>query len=145
LLPKNELNNPDFFVFFAGLLGNDGRSCAGSDQTVIRWHSGVMFGDLEGTDFCGATWLALDIPVVYSKQWDETLHTTPTNIWAILLVLVCRLLPLNHLIPNDKLLNIYSPGGMLCVSASFGWCRPQNNTLSWSMPVVFTLSAFFFF
>jgi hypothetical protein len=36
-------------------------------------------------------------------RWDETLNTTPTNIWAILLV-VCRLLPPNHLIPTEKLL-----------------------------------------
>ena len=36
-------------------------------------------------------------------RWNETLNTTPTNIWAILLV-VSRLLPPNHLIPTEKLL-----------------------------------------
>ena len=44
-------------------------------------------------------------------------------------VVVCRPLPPNHLIPTEKLLVLYSPGGMLCVSASVGWCRTQNNIL----------------
>ena len=80
-----------------------------------------------------------------SYRWDETSpNTTPTNVWAILLV-VCRLLPPNHLVPTEKFLLVYSPGGMLCVSASIGWCSTQNNILSQSMPVVFTLSAFFFY
>jgi hypothetical protein len=35
-------------------------------------------------------------------KWDETLITTSTNIWAIHLV-VCRLLPPNHLPPTEKL------------------------------------------
>jgi len=38
------------------------------------------------------------IPRQKQYRWDETLNTTPKNIWAILLV-VCRLLPPNHLIP----------------------------------------------
>jgi len=46
--------------------------------------------------------------------------------------------------PHWKLLLLYSPGGVLCVSASVGWCRTQNNILSNSMQVVFTLPAFFF-
>ena len=37
-----------------------------------------------------------------------------------------------------------SPGGMLCVSASIGWCTTKNNILSKSMPIVFAQSAFFF-
>jgi len=36
----------------------------------------------------------------------------------------------NHLIPTEKLLLIVSPGGMLCVSASIGWCKTQNNIFS---------------
>jgi hypothetical protein len=69
-----------------------------------------------------------------SYRW-ETLNTILTNIWAILLM-VCRLLPPNYLIPTETLLLFLSPGGMLCVSASTKWCRTQNNILSWSMPVV---------
>jgi hypothetical protein len=34
---------------------------------------------------------------------------------------------------------------VLCVSASIGWCRSQNNILSKSMPIVLTTSAFSFF
>ena len=41
----------------------------------------------------------------------------PTNIRAILLV-VCRPLPPNHLIPTEKPFLFCSPDGMLCVSAS---------------------------
>jgi hypothetical protein len=44
-------------------------------------------------------------------RWDETFNTTPTNIWAILLV-VCRLLP--PLIPTDKCLFFLQTG--CCVS-----------------------------
>jgi hypothetical protein len=39
-------------------------------------------------------------------------------------------LPPNHLIPTEKLLVFYFPGGMLRVSASIGRCRTQNNILS---------------
>jgi len=39
-------------------------------------------------------------------RWDETSKTTPTSIWATLLV-VCRPLPPNHLIPTEKLLLSY--------------------------------------
>jgi hypothetical protein len=80
---------------------------------------------------------------VHNKNHTDETSATPTSIWAILLV-VCRLLPPNHLIPTDKLLFFYNPGGTLCVSASVGWCRTQNNILSNSMQVVFTLPAFFF-
>ena len=58
---------------------------------------------------------------------------------------VCRPLPPNHLIPTKKPLLFCSPDETLCVSASIGWCRTRNNILSCSMPVVFTLSAFFSF
>ena len=40
--------------------------------------------------------------------------------------------------------SFYSPCGMLCGFASIGWCRTQNNILSLSMLVVFTLPAFIF-
>jgi len=39
-------------------------------------------------------------------QVGETLNTIPTDFWAILLV-VCRLLPPNHLIPTEKILLFY--------------------------------------
>jgi len=40
-------------------------------------------------------------PQQKSYRRDKTSNTAPTNIWAILLV-VCRLLPFNHLIPIEK-------------------------------------------
>jgi len=45
-------------------------------------------------------------------------------------VVVCRLLPFNHLIPKDKLSYSHSPGGMLCASASIGWCKIQTTPRS---------------
>jgi len=42
----------------------------------------------------------------------------------------CRPLPPNHLIPTESLPHFLSRCGMLCVSASIGWCRTQNNILS---------------
>ena len=79
-------------------------------------------------------------------RWDETSNTTPTNIWAILLV--CRLLPPNHLIPTEKFLLFLFSRWDVCTSASIGWCRTQNNILSESLLVVFTLtrpSSFLFY
>ena len=49
-----------------------------------------------------------------SYRWDEALNATPTNIKAILLV-VCRLLPPNHLIPTEKPLLFLFLSGMLCL------------------------------
>ena len=50
-----------------------------------------------------------------SYRWGGTLHTTPTNIWAILLV-ICRLLPPNHLIPTEKLLLLlFSRWDVVCL------------------------------
>jgi hypothetical protein len=53
-------------------------------------------------------------PQQKSYRWDETLITTPTNIWAILLAM-CRPLPPNHLIPTKKPLLLCSSGRMLCL------------------------------
>ena len=96
-----------------------------------------------------------------SYRLDETLNATPNNTWAILLV-VCRPMPptwsplksLSSVMTSNcigqtttdsatKAWHLFcSPGGMLCVSAFIGWCRSQNNILSWSVPVVFTLCFF---
>jgi hypothetical protein len=70
-----------------------------------------------------------------ATRWDETLNTTPTNIWAVLLV-VCRLLHPNHLIPTEKLLLfLFSRWDVLCLCIH--WVVFPN-------PVVFTLSCSFF-
>ena len=47
-------------------------------------------------------------PQQKSYRWDETLNTTPTYVWAVLL-LVCRLLPPNHLPPTENLLLFLIP------------------------------------
>jgi len=39
---------------------------------------------------------------------------------------------------KEKTLLFYSPGELLCVSASVGQCRTQNNILFLSMPFVCT-------
>jgi hypothetical protein len=61
------------------------------------------------------------------RLWDEALNTAPKNFWEIV---VRRPLPPNHLIPTEQLLLFYSPGRKLCVSASIGCCKAQNNILS---------------
>jgi hypothetical protein len=48
-----------------------------------------------------------------SYRRDETLNTTPTNVWAILVV--CRLLPPNHLIPIEKLFILFSRWDVVCL------------------------------
>ena len=69
--------------------------------------------------------------------WDESLSTTPQNIWAVLLV-VYRLLLSNHLIPTVKfLLFLSSRWDFVCLCIH--WVV-QNTTTSWTMPVVFALS-----
>jgi hypothetical protein len=51
------------------------------------------------------------------------------------------LLPPNHLIPTENFSYFISRWDVVSLAASIGWCK--TNKLS--MPVVFTLSAFFFF
>ena len=70
---------------------------------------------------------------------------SPKNIWAILLV-VCRPLPPNHLIPTEKLLLfLFSRWDVCCVVASIGWCRIQNIFSKPILQVAILVSAFFFF
>ena len=60
---------------------------------------------------------------------------------------MCRPLPPNHLVLTEKHLLFYSPGEMLCISASIRWCA-QSNILSNPnpcMPLVFTLFVSFLF
>jgi len=46
----------------------------------------------------------------------------------------------SHLIPTEKLFLCYFLGRMLCVAASIGWCRRQNNILSWSVAITLSVS-----
>lgn len=105
-------------------------------------------------------------------QTRRDIKLNPQIIWATLLV-VCRLLPPNHLIHTKKLLLqepssfrlrfpsarvfLFFKWDVVCVQLSVynvqtcillphWWCRSQNNNiLSYYMPVVFTLFACFFF
>jgi len=54
-----------------------------------------------------------------SYKWDETLNTTPTNIWATRTPGVCRPLPPNHLIPTKNFSYIFSRWDV--VSLSIHW------------------------
>ena len=65
-----------------------------------------------------------------SYRWDETLNTTPQNIWAILLV-VCRPLPPNHLIPNEKsFLFVFSRWDVVCLCIH--WAAVTTSFKTWT-------------
>ena len=85
-------------------------------------------------------------PQQKSNRWDETLNTTPTNIWAAILLVVCRFLP--PMIPNEKLLLIYfSSWSVVCLCIHWVVQNTKQHPFL-PMPLVFTvftLSAFFFF
>jgi len=90
---------------------------------------------------CTVNWSATK-----SHRWNATLNATLKHIWEILLVCV-QVSASWHLIPTEKPFIFYYFDGMLCGSASIGWCRTQNNIRnSQSMLLVFALlSAFLFF
>ena len=54
------------------------------------------------------------------RDVEYNLHKYLSNTYGGVQVLPPKL---NHLIP----FYLYSPGGMLCVSASIGWCRTYNS------------------
>ena len=73
-----------------------------------------------------------NLPHLPKAIWDETFNTTPKHFWAILLV-VCRLLPPNHLIPThwkvflifilrvESCVFLHLMGGAEHKPSSFGW------------------------
>ena len=81
---------------------------------------------------------------VISHQIRSKSHSSLT--WQMqpsMLLVMCRPLPPNHLIPSESPPSSYSSGGTLCLSIH-GRCRTQTSILSWSMPVVFKLFSFLF-
>jgi len=53
-------------------------------------------------------------PQPKSYRWDETLITTPTNIWAAILLVVCRLLP-PKILTKKPLFFFFSRWDVVCL------------------------------
>ena len=77
-------------------------------------------------------------------SWDKTLNTTPTNIWATLLIM-CMLLPPNHLILTEKpLLFLSSRWDVVCLCIHWVLQNTKQHPFLIQAGNV-TLPAFFFF
>jgi len=78
-------------------------------------------------------------------RWDETLNTTPTTIWAILLV-VCRLLHSNHPTPTGKhLIYIFSRWDVVCLCIHWVVQNTKHPFLIYAGSVYTTCVLFLFF
>jgi len=85
---------------------------------------------IQHRSLCGALHIARVMPICVQKAGSY--NSTPVAVWCTLHI--AGVMPIC----------VQKAGGGLCVSASIGWCRTQDNILSYSTPVIFTLPAFFF-